>query len=1061
MARGATDLNVIRWDKPDRAFRDSLRGMKRLTWPISGNAGEAHTTYAELGNWTFAVAEEMENVMGFELDDFFVSTNDTPTFVRTPDGISAVCPTRFPYGDLVELKRRMERFSRPLELRLVFYDDLLKERKDPRDLKPIIDVVDSVTYWVWCADNIERLEETFAAYRELAPEKPTYMGVYLWDFGGARPMPLDLLRRQLELGLGWFRKGEIEGFVFLCSSICNRPYPAVDFCRRWLAKHGDAKWGSRNRPGRAVPVETAHATVDLSGRWRLSGMDESGNEIQCPIVVPGDVQTALLTANAMVDPFYGNNEIRTQWVGRHDWTVSRSFEAGAEIHDKKAVVLRLEDVDTFATIRVNGRVVGKCDNRFCRWEFDIKPFLRSGENEISGHFESPERKSDELAEKYGVHVFPMCCVPWAKNQSMVRKPACHGGWDWGIAQETIGFCGSVAIFAYDDFKVDYISSTQTFNDDMSRCDLDVSVDATDADGMAFTVTNRFTVDNPPLWWPNGAGERKFFNCVLDVRGRKIAKRIGLRKLEVLSHPDRLADGREGYRLAFMVNGRELFMKGANWVPCNAFADATTPGRVRDLLESAAAANMNMLRVWGGGQYETDSFYDICDELGLLVWQDFMFACAAYPGDGAFLESVRGEFRHQVKRLRDHAALALWCGDNECIGAPTAWPETEREAEYHRAAMRARHQAAREAVARFDPDRHFWLSSPSPGGGKYAAEPNQWDTDAKGDMHNWQVWHENKDFEEYYKTRPRFCSEFGFQSFSSREVAETYCQAAELNPTAPDFEYHQKNDGGTERILATMTRYFRFPQGTDAMLYLSQVQQAVAVKTSVEWYRSLRPHCMGALYWQLDDNWPVTSWSSIEYGGKWKPLHYLARRFYAPLSVMALPGERIVALNDLPEAVSAEIAAEYWSFDGRILAVDRWMAVLPPDSSTDVGTWSKRENAFVLLTLKSPRGNFANEWFFDAYKACTLAAAKVSMACEDLSVTLSTDFPAFFVWVNARGVRGEFSDNCFALLPGRPKVLSFRPKGGSVSADDFKRSLSVTHLSETYMSGRTGHGSPTD
>ena len=241
---GLENLNVIRWDKPDRAFRDSLRGMKRLTWPISGNASEAHTTYAELGDWTFAVAEEMENVTGFELDDFFVSTNDTPTFVRTANGISAVCPTRFPYGDLVELKRRMERFPRPLELRLVFYDDLFKERKDPRDLKPIIDVVDSVTYWVWCADNIECLEETFAAYRELALEKPTYIGVYLWDFGGARPMPVDLLKRQLELGLRWFRKGEVEGFVFLCSSICNRPYPAVDFCRRWLAEHGGERRGA-------------------------------------------------------------------------------------------------------------------------------------------------------------------------------------------------------------------------------------------------------------------------------------------------------------------------------------------------------------------------------------------------------------------------------------------------------------------------------------------------------------------------------------------------------------------------------------------------------------------------------------------------------------------------------------------------------------------------------------------------------------------------------------------------------------------------------------------------
>lgn len=241
---GLENLNVIRWDKPDKVFRDSLKGMRRLTWPLSGNAGEDHTTYAELGDWTFAVADEMDNVTGFELDDYFVSTNETPTFACTPSGRKAVCPTRFPYDDLVALKRRMGAFKRPLELRLVVYDDLFKERKDPRDLKPVVDVVDSVTYWVWMADNIVHLERNFAAYRLLAPKKPTYLGVYLWDFGGAKPMPVDLLERQLELGLKWFREGEIVGLVFLCSSICNRSYPAVTFCREWISKHGDERWGS-------------------------------------------------------------------------------------------------------------------------------------------------------------------------------------------------------------------------------------------------------------------------------------------------------------------------------------------------------------------------------------------------------------------------------------------------------------------------------------------------------------------------------------------------------------------------------------------------------------------------------------------------------------------------------------------------------------------------------------------------------------------------------------------------------------------------------------------------
>ena len=240
---GLENLNVIRWDMPDRGFRDSLKGMKRLTWPLSGCEGEAHTTYAELGDWTFAVAEEMENVTGFELDDYFIPKDRTPTLVRTPTGCRPACPARFSYEELLALKRRMREFRRPLELRLVVYDDLFRMREDPRDLLPAIEAVDAVTYWIWKADDLPKLKACFADYRKIAPTKPTYLGVYLWDFGGAREMPVSAVREQLETGLDWFRRGEIEGFVFLCSSICNRPYPAVAFCRDWLARHGDERWG--------------------------------------------------------------------------------------------------------------------------------------------------------------------------------------------------------------------------------------------------------------------------------------------------------------------------------------------------------------------------------------------------------------------------------------------------------------------------------------------------------------------------------------------------------------------------------------------------------------------------------------------------------------------------------------------------------------------------------------------------------------------------------------------------------------------------------------------------
>ena len=794
--------------------------------------------------------------------------------------------------------------------------------------------------------------------------------------------------------------------------------------------------------------------LDLGGEGRLAGTDDAGAPVDCPIALPGDVQSALLKAGKTIDPFWGRNELKTQWIGRRDWTVTRTFDAGGEILAKKAVVLRLEDVDTFATISLNGHELGKTDNRFRRWEFDVKPYLRAGKNELKGVFASSENRANELAKGYD-HAFPMSNVPWAKNQALIRKPACHAGWDWGLAQMVTGFCGDMKLLAYDDCKVDYVYTTQDFNADFTRCDLTVFAEATDADGRAFTVTNRIAIDNPPLWWPNGAGPQRFYDYTVKVGSQTLVRRIGLRKIEVLNTPDTDESGKPGARMAFRVNGRELFMKGANWIPCSAFENEQTPERYRDLLESAVAANMNMIRVWGGGQFEKDGFYEICDELGILLWHDFMFSCAVYPGDAAFLGTVREELRHQLKRLRDHASVAMWCGDNECVGALKWFPATQADKPYYRKALEARHAACDAAVAAFDPQRAFWPSSPCAGPRNYA---DNWKNDSQGDMHNWQVWHANKSFDEYYRYRPRFCSEFGYQSFSSREVAETYCAAADLNPTAPDFEWHQKNRGGNQRMLETMARYFRFPQGTDAMLYLSQVQQAIAIKTAAEGWRAQRPRCMGTLFWQLNDNWPVASWSSIEYGGKWKHLQYQAKRFFAPLAVVGVPGgsngtARVVALNDRAERVKAEVVAEYWSFDGRVLKTRLAQLDLPPDSATDWGAGvlaadAVAEPSFLVLTLKTPEGTFRNEWLFDYYKAYDLADAKVSAKVDGFTVTLSTDKPAFFVWANAKGVRGEFSDNSFTLLPGRPATLTFAP-GRKVSAEAFRRAFSVFHLRQTY------------
>lgn len=785
--------------------------------------------------------------------------------------------------------------------------------------------------------------------------------------------------------------------------------------------------------------------IDLGGEWRLSGMDADGRAISCPIAVPGDVHSALRKAELIPDPFRGCNETNVQWVGLHDWTVSRTFDVSPEFLSRGNVILRLEDCDTFATVFVNGKEVGRPRDRFQRWDFPVKGVLKPGKNEIRAVFRSAWKEADARVAASPVRYFMACEeFVWCKCPVFIRKPACHRGWDWGLAQMTTGFCGPVRLVASDGDRIDYVFCDQKFNEDLSHCTLTVkAVLETGA-----VVTNTVEIPDPPLWWPNGAGERRFFGYSVPVAGKTLKGRIGLRKLEL--------DTSDG-GMTFKVNGRALFMKGANWIPCSAYDNEQTPDRYRNLLESAAKANMNMIRLWGGGQYEKDAFYDLCDELGLLVWHDQMFACAVYPDDDAFLADVRAECVHQFRRLRDHACIALWCGDNECIGALN-WRKFTKNDPYYRKALGKRYAVIRKAVETCDPARVFWPSSPCAGPGEYSLD---WTDDSSGDMHNWEVWHQNKPFDDYRRYRPRFCSEFGYQSFSSREVAETFCSPENLKSGHPDFEWHQKNVGGNDRIRNSFARLFREPKDMDSTLYLSQVQQALAIKTAVEGWRAERPHCMGTLYWQLNDLWPVASWSSLEYGGKWKHLHHHARRFYAPAAVAALGDMKggsvdagkgnIFAFNDTAEPLSGTLTVEHWTYDGRLAESRTEKVMLPPDSAAVIGRFARKHpSSFIALTLETPRGTSRNDHHFAPYKDVPLADAEVKAefsvtADGRVAAVLSADRPAFFVWADVRGLRGEFDDNSVTLLPGRPRTLRFESPEAR-RPEEIRRRFSVRHLS---------------
>ena len=853
---------------------------------------------------------------------------------------------------------------------------------------------------------------------------------------------------------------------------------------------------------------TYESRVDLSGEWKLEQVGK--NEVNCPIIVPGDVHSALLAAKLIPNPYYAANEYLTLWVGRADWLVKRTFDVPADFPKAPSVILRLDEVDTFATVSVNGHELPRMNNRFRRWDFDVKEFLRAGSNAIEVRFDSAIREGLKLAAaaKGSYHMQNT----FFTEAMFVRKPACHGGWDWGPCLVTAGLLGRVELVATTCARIDYVYCDQRFNADRTRCDVTVNAEVFAPTGGETALEVKFggrqaaktvvlksgvnkvaatvTVENPRLWWPVNEGEQFLYPLSVAVGDAKVEKRIGLRTVELVTEPDaapfaRL--GRQGTNMCFRVNGRDIFAKGSNWVPADAL-ESRQAEKWRGLVASAAKANMNMIRIWGGGRFEGDGFYEACDEFGVLLWHDFMFSCAVYPDDADFYANVREEESHQIRRLRDHPSIALWCGDNECISmlvGDIGWPD---ERETHAANFVRRAALSREMVRTYDPARPFWTSSPSANGHDDTVIDCRRDS-TSGDIHNWSVYFGWKPCWNYYDFQPRFCSEFGCQSMPSAEVGELVASPESVRTLAADFMYHQKTPQGNRRIVDFLRRQFFAPATGLDFIYLSQVHQALAMKTACEYYRSLEPWCRGALVWQLNDNWPVASWSSIDYGGKWKPLQYQLKRTFAPVLVTAAPTEAsytnrvavaydfrrpqsgyefrdptvpfdlaFYAVNDTPAELEGELAIEQIAFDGSSHVVkDRRKVALPSGRSTSAATFSEdffgafeaRRKTFLRVTLKTPRGTVEDFRFFDEFRHAPMVDPGLKVEVSDrggtFAVTLTAEKPAFFVWANAWKIRGEFDDNFLHLLPGEPRTLVFTPEDPKTDFAAFKKALSVTHL----------------
>ncbi len=809
-----------------------------------------------------------------------------------------------------------------------------------------------------------------------------------------------------------------------------------------------------------------------------------------PAVVPGCVHTDLRRTGRIPDPFWSTNELDLQWIEERDWEYRTTFAVPRALLAEEVVELVADGLDTVATVTLNGQEIGRTENMFIAHRWDVKPLLRRGRNELGVRFDSAMRylRTHRTDLDVGEINDPLGRAP------AIRKQQCQFGWDWGPRFVTAGIWRDIRLEAWSGNRLDGVrvsqahadngSVTLTFSPELARPERTASVHGTivfDGRVVATIENQKSKIENPALWWPAGQGAQPLYTIQLEVvRGDasvigRWSRRIGLRTIALDRHADAA-----GETFQFVVNGRPTFAKGANWIPAHSFVAGLTRNDYARDLSSAAAANMNMVRVWGGGIYESDDFYDLCDELGLLVWQDFMFACSIYPGDDTFVASVRTEAEQQVRRLRHHACLALWCGNNEVEQLNIArLKQPAQRADYETIFIRT----LPEVVTALDGDTCYWPSSqhrPDGDNSNAAGEKH-------GDSHYWEVWHARHPVKDYEKWRFRFCSEFGMQSYSSPETNATCCASNDLNVFGAAMENHQKNRGGNQVILDYVSRRYRFPKSQDDLIYLSQLNQAFCMQTGVEHYRRMMPHCMGALYWQLNDCWPAASWSSIEFTGRWRALHHVARRFFAPALVSAhVPGDEsatignyrkssvreihLYTIYDSPTPSPGVLRWNLFHLDGRMLLGGRKAVTLNYGESVrqhtvDLATPLAKHSRDALylrialdLILPSARARrmvcvsedtvfLAPPRFLALPKPRTDVAVRLFAPTRAALTFTSPVFQHRFAF-DFSGVAHQPSDNYFELYPREPKTV-FVELTKPISTARLKNALTFRSLADTY------------
>lgn len=815
--------------------------------------------------------------------------------------------------------------------------------------------------------------------------------------------------------------------------------------------------------------------INLNGQWDMKKLSD---DFYRKALVPGSILNDLLINKIADDPFYRDNEYKTYDLFRHDYEYKRVFSIDDIVMNMNSVHLVCEGLDTLTEIFINDELLAKTDNMHRKYSFDIKQFIKKGENHIRITIKSPvefiEKAWSERNDLWGV------CAK--DGYQYIRKAHYMFGWDWGPAIPDGGIWRDIYIEAHEHGAIDWIYISQNHYDKKAELKISSKIKLFSDVELKLTgslinpggvVEQRFEfdcngiailkVDNPRLWWPAGYGEQPLYEIkvVLSLDENEIdsaAYKIGLRTLGIKREDDEW-----GQSFVYEINGIEIFAKGANYIPEDNILARCTRERTKELIEHAVKANFNSLRVWGGGIYPEDYFFQLCDEYGLIVWQDFMFACAQYVLTDDFVETVIAEIRDNIRRLRHHPSIALWCGNNEM-----EWLWLDVQTDGRSKIQMDEYLELFEGIippiaAEEDPDRLYWPASPSSGGG--FDEPN---AENRGDVHYWDVWHGLKPFTEYRKFYFRFCSEFGFQSFPCLKTVESFTLPEDRNIFSYIMESHQKNGGANGKILYYLSENFKNPKDFGSLLYVSQLLQAEAIKYGVEHWRRNRGRCMGSIFWQFNDCWPVASWSSIDSFHRWKALHYFAKRFYSPILLSAEENGLMVDLHLSNESLFDVDGLIEWKLikpDGSVLKEGSQFCnalklsskkELSLDFSDLLTNMELKRSAALLFSFKSGDTVVSgsallfvpNKYF--KYEVPDIKAV-IQVESDAIFVKLTTDTYAGYVELMPVDFECIFSDNYFSLAPNEEKSIQVEFLSGQtiVGPKKLQKQLQIRSISDTF------------